>query len=251
MELNSLQPVVVADGLGKRFGDVIAVDCISFQVRPGETVALLGGNGAGKTTTMAMLLGLLTPSSGQVRIFDADMVHDRHKALARMNFSSPYVDLPRRLTPRENLTVYGHLYGVRGVAARVDILVQDMDMGAFVDRPMSTLSAGQDTRVALAKALINSPEVLLLDEPTASLDPETGDRIRGYLEGYRAETQAAIVLASHNMVEVERICDRVLMLRHGKVVDSGSPSALISKYGRENLEEVFLHIARDGEVMDA
>ena len=140
---------------------------------------------------------------------------------------------------------------VRGVAARVDTLVQDMDMGAFVDRPMSTLSAGQDTRVSLAKALINSPEVLLLDEPTASLDPETGDRIRGYLESYRAETQAAIVLASHNMVEVERICDRVLMLRHGKVVDSGSPSALISKYGRETLEEVFLHIARDGEVMDA
>ena len=249
MALNSAHPVIVADGLGKRFGDVIAVDSISFQVRQGETVALLGGNGAGKTTTMAMLLGLLNPSAGQVRIFGADMVHDRYKVLARMNFSSPYVDLPRRLTPRENLTVYGHLYGVRSVAARVETLVRDMEMEAFVDRPMGTLSAGQDTRVALAKALMNSPEVLLLDEPTASLDPETGDRMRGYLEGYRAETRAAILLASHNMAEIERICDRVLMMRDGKIVDAGSPSALIGKYGRENLEEVFLHIARDGEVM--
>jgi len=249
MDVENPQQVIVAEGLAKSFGDVVAVEHVDFTVAAGETVALLGGNGAGKTTTMAMLLGLLIPSKGAVRVFGAHMVHERHKVLVRMNFSSPYVDLPRRLTARENLTVYGHLYGLHGVARRIDELIDDLQMAAFVGRPMSTLSAGQGTRVALAKALLNRPELLLLDEPTASLDPETGDRMRGYLEAFQRDTGAAIVLASHNMTEVERLCDRVLMMRAGRIVDEGTPAGLIAKYGRADLEQVFLHIARDGEVL--
>lgn len=249
MDTAAPAPVIAVEGLMKRYGEVTAVADVGFTVVAGETVALLGGNGAGKTTTIAMLLGLLIPSAGSVRVFGADMVTERYRVLPRMNFSSPYVDLPKRLTPRENLMVYGHLYGVAEVAARVDELARDLDMTAFADRPMNTLSSGQGTRVALAKALLNRPELLLLDEPTASLDPETGDRMRGYLEAYRAETRAAIVLASHNMAEVERLCDRVLMMCAGRIVDNGTPAGLIAKYDRKDLEQVFLHIARDGAVV--
>jgi len=237
-------PVVQVANLTKDFGPVRAVDGISFSVAGGGTTALLGGNGAGKTTTIAILLGLLLPTSGTVRVFGDDMVRHRYRMLPRMNFSSPYVDLPRRLRVRENLTVYGHLYGLDDVPARVAALARDLEIGPFLDKPTGTLSAGQKTRVALAKALLNEPQLLLLDEPTASLDPDTGDWVRGYLEAYQRRTGATILLASHNMAEVERLCDRVFMMRTGAIVDEGTPADLVARYGRSSLEEVFLDIAR-------
>jgi ABC-2 type transport system ATP-binding protein len=239
--MNAIQ----VDGLTKRYGDVLAVDDISFAAPAGATVGLLGGNGAGKTTTIAMLLGLLIPTSGRITVLGHDIARDRFTALARMNFSSPYVSLPSRLTVRENLRVYGHLYGVRHLEERIAGLGRELDLGAILDRPAGQLSAGQKTRVALAKALINRPEVLLLDEPTASLDPDTGDLVRTWLEQYRAESGCTILLASHNMAEVERLCSQVIMLKRGKVVDRGSPDDLLARYGRHDMEDVFLDIARD------
>jgi ABC-2 type transport system ATP-binding protein len=236
---------IVVERLTKRYGYVLAVDAISFRVAPGETVALLGGNGAGKTTTIAMLLGLLIPTAGQICILGHDMARDRFAALARMNFSSPYIALPSRLSVAENLRVYGHLYSVRRLEQRIRDLADELDLHAFLDRPAGNLSAGQKTRVTLAKALINRPDILLLDEPTASLDPDTGDMVRSWLERYRAESGCAILLASHNMGEVERLCDQVLMLKQGRIVDQGSPSALLDRYGRDDLEQVFLDIARN------
>ena len=236
--------VIEAEGLTKRFGEVLAVDGIDFTVARGSVAALLGGNGAGKTTTISMLLGLLLPSAGRVRVLGHDMARHRYRALPRMNFTSPYLDLPHRLTVRENLAVYGHLYGLADVRARIGELARDLQLGAIIDREVGKLSAGQKTRVALAKALLNAPELLLLDEPTASLDPDTADWVRGYLEAYRRATGGTILLASHNMTEVERLCDDVLMLRAGRIVDRGAPQALIQRYGRRNLEEVFLDIAR-------
>jgi len=242
---DTIQNVVVrADGLKKQYGDVTAVAGIDFAVEAGETVALLGGNGAGKTTTLSMLLGLLNSSAGWVQVFGEDMVRHRHRVLPRMNFSSPYVNLPKRLSPRENLSVYGRLYGLGETRSRIEDLVSELRMEDFIDRPTKTLSAGQLTRVAIAKALLNEPDLLLLDEPTASLDPDTGDWVRGYLESYRAQTGATILLASHNMGEVERLCHRVLMMRGGLIVDEGAPGDLIERYGRDNLEQVFLDIAR-------
>lgn len=237
--------VIRVSALTKRYGKVLAVDGIDFTARAGATVGLLGGNGAGKTTTIAMLLGLLVPTSGTIHVLGHDMARDRFAALARMNFSSPYVSLPHRLTVAENLRVYGHLYGVPNMEARIARLAGELDLTDLLDRPAGQLSAGQKTRVALAKALINTPEVLLLDEPTASLDPDTGDWVRTWLERYRAETGCTIMLASHNMAEVERLCDDVLMLKQGKVVDRGSPADLLERYRREDLEDVFLDIARD------
>jgi ABC-2 type transport system ATP-binding protein len=231
--------------LGKTFGEVVAVDSVSFSVARGSTVALLGGNGAGKTTTISMLLGLLTPSRGRISVLGVDMLKHRYQVLHRMNFSSPYVDLPHRLTVQENLTVYGRLYGVPDLRRRIVELAERVDIADFLKRPTGSLSAGQKTRVALAKALINRPEILLLDEPTASLDPDTGDRMRSYLEQYRAEEDACILLASHNMDEVERLADHVLMMRAGKIVDEGAPAALLARYGRERFEDVFLDIARE------
>jgi ABC-2 type transport system ATP-binding protein len=211
----------------------------------GATWGLLGGNGAGKTTTIAMLLGLLVPTSGRVRCLGHDMAgRARFAALARMNFSSPYVALPHRLSVAENLRVYAHLYGVAGTERRIAEMAGQLQLTGLLGRPAGELSAGQKTRVALAKALINRPELLLLDEPTASLDPDTADWVRGWLERYRAESGCAILLASHNMAEVERLCSHVLVLRQGRIVDQGSPAALIARYGREDLEEVFLDIAR-------
>ena len=232
------------EGLTKRYGTVLAVDSLSFAVPPGQTIGLLGGNGAGKTTTIAMLLGMLIPTAGRIAILGHDMGRHRFRALARMNFSSPYIALPSRLSVAENLRVYGHLYNVRQLEARIAQLAEELDLGAFLDRPAGGLSAGQKTRVALAKALINEPDVLLLDEPTASLDPDTGDMVRGWLERYRARSGCTILLASHNMAEVERLCDQVLMLRRGQLVDEGTPAALLAKYGRDDLEQVFLDIAR-------
>lgn len=238
------QPVISVRGLTKAYDGTLALDGIGFDVARGSVTALLGGNGAGKTTTLSILLGLLLPTSGSVQVLGADMTRDAHRVLGRMNFSSPYVDLPRRLSARENLTVYGHLYGLADLKARIAHASAALDLSAFLDRPIATLSAGQRTRVALAKALLNEPELLLLDEPTASLDPDTGDRMRSHLEAYRARTGATIVLASHNMLEVERMCDRVLMMRAGRVVDDGPPAQLIGNYGRATLEEVFLDVAR-------
>ena len=236
--------VIAVDGLVKRFGPVSAVDGISFAVARGSTAALLGGNGAGKTTTLSILLGLLLPTAGRVSVLGEDMLHYRHRVLGRMNFSSPYVDLPQRLTVRENLTVYAHLYALSDPKARIEALAADLDVAAFLDRSVGSLSAGQKTRVALAKALLNDPELLLLDEPTASLDPDTGDWVRGYLEAWRGRTGATILLASHNMAEVERLCDRVMMMKAGRIVDDGPPADLLARYGRSTLEEVFLDIAR-------
>lgn len=238
-------PIVEVDELSKRFGAVTALDCISFTVRRGSTTALLGGNGAGKTTTLAILLGLLLPSSGRVRVLGVDMLRDRYRALGEMNFSSPYVDLPRRLSVAENLVVYGHLYGLADVRGRIRELARDLEIERFLDRPTGELSAGQRTRVAIAKALLNAPKLLLLDEPTASLDPDTADWVRGYLETYRRDTGATIVLASHNMAEVERLCDDALILRAGRIVDRGGPASLVARYGRQTMEEVFLDIARN------
>ena len=236
---------ITVNTLTKRYGDVLAVDAISFAAPPGATIGLLGGNGAGKTTTIAMMLGLLVPTAGDIRILGHDMARDRFAALARMNFSSPYIALPHRLTVAENLRVYGHLYNVHGIENRIADLAAELDLGARLDRPAGHLSAGQKTRVALAKALINRPEVLLLDEPTASLDPDTGDLVRGWLERYRDQSGCTILLASHNMAEVERMCSHVLMMKQGRIVDRGSPHDLLTRYGRENMEDVFLDIARD------
>ncbi|MCW3473421.1 ABC transporter ATP-binding protein [Limobrevibacterium gyesilva] len=236
--------VITVSALSKRYGDTLAVDAISFAVPAGATVGLLGGNGAGKTTTIAMLLGLLIPSAGDIRVLGHDMARDRFAALARMNFSSPYVALPQRLTVAENLRVYGHLYNVRHTSRRIAELADELDLNDLLDRPAGQLSAGQKTRVALAKSLINRPDVLLLDEPTASLDPDTGDLVRSWLERYRAESGCTILLASHNMAEVERLCDQVLMLKKGRIVDRGSPAELLDRYDRDDLEEVFLDIAR-------
>jgi ABC-2 type transport system ATP-binding protein len=241
------EPVIFVDNLVKRYGKTVAVGGISFSVERGTTAALLGGNGAGKTTTLSILLGLLLPSEGNVRILGEDILRHRYRVLPRINFSSPYADLPHRLTVRQNLTVYARLYGVPVHREVIERLAVDLQITRFLDRPAGKLSSGQKTRVALAKALLNEPEVLLLDEPTASLDPDTGDWVRGYLEAYRARTGATLLLASHNMGEVERLCSQVMMMRGGLIVDRGSPDELIDRYGRANLEEVFLHIARAQE----
>ncbi|KAF0134506.1 MAG: ABC transporter-like protein [Xanthobacteraceae bacterium] len=230
--------------LVKTYGAVRAVAGISFAVAQGSTTALLGGNGAGKSTTIGMIMGLVLPTSGEVRVLGTDMVRRRHDVLHRMNFESPYVDMPHRLTVRQNLKVFGMLYGVADLAGRIAALAADLDLTDLLDRPSGKLSAGQKTRVALAKALINEPEVMLLDEPTASLDPDTADWIRGHLERYRDRRGAAILLASHNMGEVERLCDRVIMLKQGRIEDDAAPGELIRRFGRSNLEEVFLDVAR-------
>jgi len=230
--------------LTKKFGDFAAVDDISFEIPKGQIVGLLGGNGAGKTTTLSMLVGVLLPTSGQIDIAGVDMIQQRHKILGRMNFSSPYVDLPGRMTVRETLTVFSHLYNIKNFKVRLAALAADLNLTSLLDEKYGTLSAGQKTRASLAKSLLNEPEVLLLDEPTASLDPETADWIRGYLMDYQKKSNATILLASHNMQEVERVCHDVIMMKNGKIADRGAPQMLLSKYGRDNMEEVFLHIAR-------
>ena len=241
-----LTAIAVRD-LRKTYGTVEAVRGISFTVRTGTTTALLGGNGAGKTTTLSMLLGVLTPTAGQITVLGEDMLRHRHRALPRINFTSPYVDLPKRLSVRENLRVFADLYGVRRAQARIAAVAEECDLVELLARPYGGLSAGQRTRVSLAKALLNEPDVLLLDEPTASLDPDIGDRMRTYLEGYQRRTGCTMLLASHNMGEVERMCDDVIMLRAGLVVDQGSPQALLARYGREDMEQVFLDVARGRE----
>lgn len=240
-----LAPALRVTGLTKKFGNVTAVDGISFDVPRGSTTALLGGNGAGKTTTISMILGLIKPSGGEIEILGRDLARHKHTVLARMNFESPYVDVPKRLTVRQNLNVYGKLYGVRDVKGRIAELAEELSLSEFMDRPAGTLSAGQKTRVGIAKAFINKPELLLLDEPTASLDPDTADWVRQHFAEYKAQTGASILLASHNMQEVERLADNVVMMNRGRIVDEGSPRALLDRYGRENMEDVFIDIARN------
>ena len=235
---------VAVDRLVKRYKGVAAVDGISFRLAPGSITGLLGGNGAGKTTTIAMIMGLIMPTSGSVSVLDAAMPAERYRVLHRMNFESPYVDMPTRLTVRQNLSVFAQLYGVAEIDTRIAELAAALDLTEFLDRPNGKLSAGQKTRVSLAKALLNRPEVLLLDEPTVSLDPDTADWVRSRLETYRRDNRATVLLASHNMSEVERLCERVIIMKRGRIEDDDTPAHLFARYGRETLEEVFLDVAR-------
>jgi len=236
-------------GLTKRYGETLAVDAINFGVAAGATVGLLGGNGAGKTTTIAMIMGLTTPTSGRAVVLGADMPRERYRVLHRMNFESPYVEMPMRLTIRQNLTVFGMLCGVPDVAGRIAELGETLDLTDLLDRPTGKLSAGQKTRASLAKSLINSPDLLLLDEPTASLDPDTADWVRDRLERYCRDHHATVLLASHNMAEVERLCERVIIMKRGRIEDDDAPTRLLARYGRRTLEEVFLDVARGRDEM--
>ncbi len=243
---------IAADRLVKIYKGGTAVNGVSFSLPQGSITGLLGGNGAGKTTTIAMIMGLVMPTAGEVRVLGVDMTRQRHRVLHRMNFESPYVDMPMRLTVRQNLRVFGKLYGVADVEERIRELADQLDLVEFLDRPTGKLSAGQKTRVSLAKSLLNRPDILLLDEPTASLDPDTADWVRSRLETYRKQRHATILLASHNMAEVERLCERVIMMKRGKIEDDDTPQHLLDRYGRETLEEVFLDIARGrGEAREA
>jgi ABC-2 type transport system ATP-binding protein len=224
-----------------------AVKNISFKINENEIVGLLGPNGCGKTTTIAMILGLLKPSSGKVLINNMNIENHRISLLHKMNFISPYIELPKRLTVKQNLIVYGRLYSVSALNERIEYLSYKLRLDKFLNSITGELSSGQKNRVSLAKALINDPSILLLDEPTASLDPETGDFIRTFLENYKKEKKISVLLASHNMNEVKRLCDSVLMMKEGIIIDSGTPDELIKKNGRENLEEVFLKLARNND----
>jgi ABC-2 type transport system ATP-binding protein len=235
---------VTVDTLVKRYKGVTAVDGISFRLETGSATGLLGGNGAGKTTTIATIMGLLTPTSGTVTVLGATMPSERYRVLHRMNFESPYVDMPMRLTVRQNLSVFAQLYGVADIGGRIASLAAELELTEFLDRPAGKLSSGQKTRVSLAKALLNRPEVLLLDEPTASLDPDTADWVRAHLARYRSEHGATVLLASHNMAEVERLCERVIFMKKGRIEDDDTPARLLARYGRDNLEQVFLDVAR-------
>ena len=236
--------VIQVTNLSKRFGVIRAVDDISFRVKNASTTALLGSNGAGKTTTIAMLLGLLLPSSGQISILGQDILRHRYRVLDRINFTSPYVDLPGRLSVRENLSVYARLYAIANCSQRIQLLAEELEITDLLARRYRSLSAGQKTRVSLAKALLNKPRILFLDETTASLDPDSADRIRHYLHTYQHATGATLFLASHNMAEVERMCDDVIIMREGRIVDQDTPERLISRHGFSNLEQVFLNVVR-------
>jgi ABC-2 type transport system ATP-binding protein len=230
--------------LVKLYKTTRAVDDVSFRIARGSITGLLGGNGAGKTTTIAMIMGLVLPTSGRVQVLGSSIPDQSAEVLGRMNFESPYVDMPMRLTVRQNLTIFGRLYAVPDLRQRIAELASDLDLGDFLDRANGKLSAGQKTRVALAKALINRPELLLLDEPTASLDPDTADWIRQHLQSYCEANGATILLASHNMLEVERLCDRVIIMKSGRIQDDDSPDKIMARYNRTTLEEVFLDVAR-------
>jgi ABC-2 type transport system ATP-binding protein len=235
---------IEVEHLVKLYKTTRAVDDVSFRIARGSITGLLGGNGAGKTTTIAMIMGLVLPTSGRIRVLGCAMPDQSAEVLGRMNFESPYVDMPMRLTVRQNLSIFGRLYAVENLRERIDKLAAELDLAEFLDRPNGKLSAGQKTRVALAKALINQPELLLLDEPTASLDPDTADWIRRHLETYRKVHGATILLASHNMLEVERLCDRVIIMKRGRIEDDDTPDNIMARYNRATLEEVFLDVAR-------
>ena len=231
--------------LTKIYNKYLAVDNISFQIQKNKTVGLLGPNGCGKTTTIGMMLGLVSPTEGEILIDNKNInLLERDEILKRFNFASPYVELPKKLTVKQNLEIYGRLYGIKNLNERIDEISEDLNIKNFFDRKTGELSSGQKNRVSLAKSLINKPEVLLLDEPTASLDPDIGDFVRSYIQDYKSKNKVTILLASHNMSEVERLCDSVIMMREGKIIDEGTCSDLIKKHGRNNLEETFLKLAR-------
>ena len=235
---------IIVENLSKNYSENKAVENISFKLAENEIVGLLGPNGCGKTTTMAMILGLLKPSKGEILIDGMNIEKNRIKLLHKMNFISPYIELPKKLTVKENLIVYARLYSVKNINERISYLSETLRLNDFLNKKTGELSSGQKNRVSLAKALINNPSILLLDEPTASLDPETGDFVRTFLENYKKEKKISILLASHNMSEVERLCASVLMMKEGKIIDKGTPAELIEKHGRKNLEEVFLKLTR-------
>ena len=231
--------------LTKIYNNYIAVDKINFEIEKNKTVGLLGPNGCGKTTTIGMILGLVSPSEGKILIENKNLnLFKRDEILKRFNFASPYVELPKKLTVKQNLEIYGRLYSIENLYERINEISHDLDIKSFFDRRTGELSSGQKNRVSLAKSLINKPEILLLDEPTASLDPDIGDFIRSYIQEYKNKNKITVLLASHNMNEVERLCDSVIMMKKGKIIDSGTCKELIKKHGRNNLEETFLKLAR-------
>ena len=240
-----MQKSVIVENLSKNFFKKEAVREISFTINENEILGLLGPNGCGKTTTIAMMLGLLKPSNGRVVIHGLDIEKNRISLLHKMNFISPYIELPKKLSVKENLIVYGKLYGVKFISERIKYLSEKLRLEEFINKKTGELSSGQKNRVSLAKALINDPTVLLLDEPTASLDPETGDFVRSFIEKLSKEKKMSILLASHNMDEVKRLCKNVLMMNNGVIIDKGSPDELIKKHGKRNLEEVFLKLNRN------
>jgi len=244
MSALTAQSAIRVEHLVKVYRGTRAVDDISFDIAAGSVTALLGGNGAGKTTTIGMIMGLTEPTSGRISVLGHPMPQERDEVLWRMNFESPYVDMPMRLTVRQNLTVFGRLYDVKNLSGQIERLADELALKDFLDRPSGQLSAGQKTRVSLAKALINDPDLLLLDEPTASLDPDAADWIRKHLETYRRSRNATILLPSHNMLELERLCDRVIILKRGRIADDDTPSGILARYNRATLEEVFLDVAR-------
>ena len=231
--------------LKKKFKDFDAVKNINFSINAGQTLGVLGPNGCGKTTTIGMMLGLVTPTEGEILIENKSIKSfKRDDILKRFNFASPYVELPKKLTVKQNLEIYGRLYGIKNLNERMNEISNDLDIKNFYERKTGELSSGQKNRVSLAKSLINKPEILLLDEPTASLDPDIGDFIRSYIQEYKKNNRVTVLLASHNMSEVERLCDSIIMMKKGKIIDSGSCQDLIKKHGRDNLEETFLKLAR-------
>ena len=232
-------------GLSKTYNSKEAVKDVSFKVNQNEIIGILGPNGCGKTTTIGMILGLLKPSKGKVLINGGEIENQRVDLLNQLNFISPYIELPKKLTVRQNLEVYGRLYDVNKLKAKIEYLCEKLRLYEFIDKLTGELSSGQKNRVSLAKSIINNPKVLLLDEPTASLDPETGDFVRSFLEEYQEENKTSILLASHNMAEVERLCSSVLMMNKGSIIDEGRPEELIKKHGRKNMEEVFLKLTRE------
>ena len=231
--------------LKKTYGSKLAVNNINFKIKENEILGLLGPNGCGKTTTIGMILGLLKPSSGEILIEGMKIEENRINILEKINFISPYIELPKKLTVKQNLIVYGKLYNIKNLSSRIEYLVNKLRLEDLLDRVTGELSSGQKNRISLAKALINEPSVLLLDEPTASLDPEIGDFVRTFLEDYVKEKKISILLASHNMNEVTRLCSSILMMKEGNIIDRGKPEELIKKHGRKNLEEVFLKLSRD------
>ena len=237
--------IIEVKNLNKIYDKIIAVKDLTFEINKGKIIGLLGPNGCGKTTTIAMILGLLKPTSGEVIIKGKNIEKERINLLEKMNFISPYVELPKKLTVEENLKVYAGLYGVKNVNEKISELVNELRLNKFLKKKTGELSSGQKNRISLAKALINDPEILMLDEPTASLDPDTGDFVRSFIEHYSSKTNVTILLASHNMNEVERLCDSVMMMKDGIIVDTGKSQELISRHGRKNLEEVFLKIVRE------
>ena len=231
--------------LTKTYNNYQAVNNISFEIEKNKTIGLLGPNGCGKTTTIGMMLGLVSPSAGEILIENKEIKYfKRDEILKRFNFASPYVELPKKLTVKQNLEIYGRLYGIKNLKERINDISGDLDIKSFFERKTGELSSGQKNRVSLAKSLINKPEILLLDEPTASLDPDIGDFIRSYIQEYKLKNKVTILLASHNMSEVERLCDSVIMMRKGKIIDKGTCKQLIDNHGRNNLEETFLKLAR-------